>query len=227
MTERTLIRIGAAAAVVGAIAAFVVFALRPVHSGDIIDAPAATLQDILDSDIWLAIHVVMLSAILLILGSLGALSRSITAQPAAAWGRLGFVAAAIGTAVFLVAIGFGAVGIEGVAELWEDARGTETEAAALVTAQAFDHVDLGIFGMATTLFFGVTTVLYGLGISTSGVYPRWLGWSAIVVGLGAIAAGLNQAFVGGGGAFFLIVLPVFPWLVVMGVFLWRRAGKAT
>ena len=223
MSERTLLRLGGAAAVVGAIVAFLVFMARPVQTGDIVDDPAATLQEILDSDVWVTLHVVMLFAILLIFGSLGVFSRSINTQKAAAWGRFGFFAAAIGTAVFLVVGGSDAIGIKGVAKVWEGASAGD-KGAALVTAQAFDAVNLGIFSMWITLFFGLAPVLIGLAIVISDVYPKWLGWAAIVVGLGSVAAGLNEAFIGGADFLFVFVLLVFLWLVVMGVFLWRKAG---
>jgi hypothetical protein len=74
----------------------------------------------------------------------------------------------------------------------------------------------------------VTFVLLGLAVAWSRVYPRWLGWMAVVAGAGSVVVGLVQAQVGETNAVTRIPSIIFPtvitlWLAWMGVLLLRKA----
>jgi hypothetical protein len=80
------------------------------------------------------------------------------------------------------------------------------------------------------LVFGLTFALVGLAVVQSNHYPRWLGWVAVVGGVGAAVGGVVMGYTGfsaqamnlniGSGAVLLL------WVAVMAVLMWRRAGKA-
>src|SRR5438445_13123521 len=88
MPERTLTRIGAAAAVLGAVLGLVVNVLHPR-----VNDPANTkafLRQVAESTIWVGDHVGIIFALLLVTGGLVAGYRSITSAPRGSWARRGF-----------------------------------------------------------------------------------------------------------------------------------------
>lgn len=56
------------------------------------------------------------------------------------------------------------------------------------------------------VFWGVTFVLYGLAKATGTVYPRWLGWVAVVGEVGNVLNGSLIAY----GSFFAILIKILP-----------------
>ncbi|MBI4562136.1 MAG: hypothetical protein HY724_08815, partial [Candidatus Rokubacteria bacterium] len=83
----------------------------------------------------------------------------------------------------------------------------------------------------TVVFFGVTIFLYGLALLTSDVYPKWLGWVAVLASIGSALVGLNLAYRGPSVLAANVLFPIFSivitlWVLVMGVLLWRKAGTA-
>src|SRR2546426_7719237 len=102
MPERTLTRIGAAAAVLGAVLGLVVNVLHPR-----VNDPANTkafLRQVAESTIWVGDHVGIIFAVLLVTGGLVAVYRSITSGPGAAWARLGFAAALVSAGLGFVTV---------------------------------------------------------------------------------------------------------------------------
>src|SRR3989454_6940536 len=102
MPERTLTRIGAAAAVLGAVLGLVVNVLHPR-----VNDPANTkafLRQVAESTIWVGDHVGIIFAMLLVTGGLVAVYRSITSGPGAAWARLGFAAALVSAGLGFVTV---------------------------------------------------------------------------------------------------------------------------
>jgi hypothetical protein len=71
----------------------------------------------------------------------------------------------------------------------------------------------------------------GLAVAWSGKYPGWLGWVAVVAGVGTVPVGLVQAFTGESIGFTRIATIIFPtiitlWVAGMSVLLWRQTGKS-
>jgi hypothetical protein len=65
--------------------------------------------------------------------------------------------------------------------------------------------------------------------ASSRVYPRWLGWIAVVAGIGSMAAGLIQAYTGESSPTSKILTIIFPsiitlWLIGMGFLLARKTS---
>jgi hypothetical protein len=89
----------------------------------------------------------------------------------------------------------------------------------------------GLFHSFVAWMLGLPYVLLGLAIALGLGYPRWLGWVAVVAGIGALLAGTTRfldidlvpyPLLYGG-----FVLPLNIWLAVMGVLMWRRTRIAT
>ena len=229
MTERRLLRIGAAAAFVGAIAAIVLLAVIPVEDEEYIDAPAAAFQEIASNAFWIPWSTLLLLSMLLILGGLGAISRSMTGDRGEVWSRAGFIAAAVGAAVGVVLMGVDGTALKKAAESWVNASAPD-KAAAFSAAEALAGISLGLAALWVTVFFGLVGALYGLAISVGNRYPRWLGWIWILWGLGSMGLGLASRYMTSPDradipdALWIFALLELLWTAVMGVFLWRRAG---
>lgn len=225
MSERTLLRVGSAFAVVGAILALVVNALHPRPA----DFQAETLARLVsESDIWIGIHVGILVAVLLLLGGLVAISRSMAGERPAAWARLGLVSALLGSGVFAVWTASDGIAAKRLADQWASASAAE-KAVALRVFDAVGQVDVALFSVATVVLFGATFVLYGVAVALGDEYPKWLGWVAVVGGVGAALVGFVQAYRGPSVLVTNTLFAVFSvalilWVLAIGVLLWRRAG---
>ena len=224
MQERTLLRIGGVSLIVG-------FVLTIVHVVLlVVDAPfsepgdtEAFLQSIVDSSIWAGSHVLVLITLLLGVGGLLALYRSITGEPGAALAQLGFAAALMGGAVTSVSVAIlGGGAMKELADAWAAAADNEVP---LAVAEAALLVSFDIGSWGNLVFYGVAPILYGLAIALTGLYPKWLGWVAVIGGVGGVliqivqfSQGVSQVTASVYVAFFLVVTL---WLLVMVVLVWR------
>lgn len=226
MSERSLFRIGSVSAIVGSILAIVVNLLHPRSAS--LKNPEAFLRMIAESTIWVGDHVGIVFAVLLVTGGLIAIYRSIPDEPGAAWARLGFAGALVSAAILCVLMATDGITVKVLADAWAKAPATE-KAVAFSVAHALALVDFAIFSIWTIVFFGVTIILYGLAVSTTSVYPKWLGWVAVLAGIGSALIGLNQAYKGPSVLVTNVLFPIFSiiitiWVLVMGVLLWRKTS---
>ena len=225
MPERTLLRIGSVSAIVGAIFLIVFNVLHP--RSEAVDDTRAHLQVIADSGIYQAVHIGILVGALLALGGLAALYRSIAAEPGAALARLGFAGALVGTATVALDIATDGIALKVVADAWASSQ----DPALFQDVGGLEQVVIGIFSIWVLVLFGVSYSLYGLAVALSDVYPKLLGWAALVVAIGAALIGLAEAFIGHSSVLTNILFPIASilltlWVLVMGVLMWRRAGAA-
>lgn len=225
MPERTWLRMGAASAFVGALLLLVTHALYPIPA----EGAEARLQQIAESSVWILERMSFAAASLVVMGTWVAISRTITTGLAETWARLGLTAAVIGTAALVVAMGVSGFGYKEAAEAWMSAPEAE-KAAAFYAARAVELGGTGLFAMMFSVLYGVAPILYGLAIVTSDVYPKWLGWVAVAIGVAGVPAehvlafGWSDAL---GGALFAVSAFLFMvWLVAIGLIMWRRAPAA-
>ena len=85
------------------------------------------------------------------------------------------------------------------------------------------------FGLLSMFIFGLTFILYGLAVALADVYPKWLWWAGLVVGIAVALIGLVQAYNGPSDLVTTILFPITAilftvWVLVVGVLMWRRAG---
>jgi hypothetical protein len=227
MPERTLFKIGSASAIVGMILAIIFNILHPRASDT---SAAALVPKIAASGIWRTDHLALAVAVVLATCGLVAIYRSITAGRGAALARLGFAGALVSAGVFLVLIAMDGVAMKELAQAWAGAPAAE-KATAFRVAAAVGEVNAAIFFLWTFAFFGVTILLYGLAVALSDVYPKWLGWVAVLAALGSAAIAVVEIYSGPSNLWTNVLFPIFSiiisvWLLVMGVLLWRKASKA-
>src|SRR6266511_4370930 len=190
--ERSFVRVGCASAIVGAVLGMVGNLLHPVTP---IDDPEGVARFIANSEIWVAIHLVILFGIILMLGGLVAIYHSIRGGIAGALARFGLFAAVVGATVGLVLVILDGVAARQLAQE-SAAAPADQEATALSLVHANETSNFALASLFNFVFAAATFILFGLAVALSGVYPRWLVWVVFVAGLASIGAGLIQAFVG-------------------------------
>ena len=80
----------------------------------------------------------------------------------------------------------------------------------------------------TSLLFGITVTVYGVAIIRSPVYPIWVGFLAILGGLGTAAGGVVLAYTGFSESMMISMLAnrlLLVWMIVVGVLMWRRVDE--
>ena len=168
----------------------------------------------------------------LILGGIAGVYRSISTGAAAPWARLGFyafiVAAAIWTVSFAVTLGQA-----GAAADW-----LETLAAGDPAAAAIPFTVGATLYVASTSFFAMAVfvnwtaiILLGIALSLNTLYPKWLGWVAIILGVVTIpAVGIPLAFDGltqtVDTTFMILAGLTTLWTLVLGIWITRREIRA-
>ena len=186
-------------------------------------------RTIADSDIWIADHLVIVVGLILMLGGLLAISDSIQGGLSGALARLGCFAAVAGIVVGVIDVILDGVAAKHIADAWAVAP-PEEEGAALRLVLAEEIINFALAALFNILFAGVTFILFGLAVEWSGLYPRRLGWVAVVAGVGSIVVGIAQAYVGESTGVTKIATVIFPtvitlWLALMGVLLLRKLSS--
>jgi steroid 5-alpha reductase family enzyme len=78
------------------------------------------------------------------------------------------------------------------------------------------------------IVFWLALVFLGIGMVLSTVYPRWMGWVGIVLGIATVAAvGIIEAFAGPSSTleltFMVLSLLTTLWALVIGIWVARKA----
>lgn len=222
-------RMSGALFVAGAVIGLVGNALHP-HSAD--PDAAATIQTLAQNGVWVALHLAIIVAILLIIGGLVGLAELLKDTPGGALARLGLAAALLGGAVVTVSTAIDGFAIKALALSLAAAPAAESSTA-LRIAVAVKEADFGIWSIGMLVFFGAAFACFGAAVTASRRFPGWFG-SIAVIGAGgsAVAAVLQIAanrevqtaetiFL---GASLLLTL----WTLALGVWMWRghRVGSA-
>jgi hypothetical protein len=217
-----LLRIGAVSAPLGVITLFVADAFHGGHDPADLEA---TLPEYASNANWEVVHIGQFLGYVLVLVCLVALYRSMAEERAAALARLAYVTAVLATAIYAVNQAVDGVAVKFVADEWVSAPSAE-KADAFRVAEAVRHIEIGTSSFAE-LTLGAALLLYGLAIALSDAYPGWLGWAAVAVGIGWIVLGLLVAHNGFTQVTLTMAVSAMLglWLLVLAVFLWRKAGK--
>jgi hypothetical protein len=220
-------RMSGALFVAGAVIGLVGNALHP-HTAD--PDAAATVQAIAQNGAWVAIHLAIIVAILLIIGGLVGLAEQFQGTSAEPLARLGLAAALLGGAVVTVSTAIDGFVMKALSVSSAGAPAEEA-ATALRIAIAVKEVDFGIWSIGMLVFFGVAFACFGFAVTASRRYPGWFGWIAVLgAGGSAIAALLQIAASGEVQAAETIFLAsstlLTLWTLALGVLMWRGFADA-
>ncbi len=226
VVDRWIFRIGGVAAILGSLFAAVGNLLHPVTPRHDAEGVARVIAQ---SDHWTTIHLIILFGILLMLAGLIAIRQSIKGGLPEALARLGVYAATVGVTIGLITVILDGVAAKQLAEQWAMASASEMPIA-LGIVSANETINFALAGLFNMSFAGVPFILVGLAVALSHAYPRWLGWTAVIAGVGSIGAGLVQAITGEPTMASLILTIIGPtvislWLLVMGILLLRKASN--
>jgi hypothetical protein len=220
---RSLFRLGGASAVAGGLLAGAGNLLHPVTP---IDDPEGVAQAIADSDIWVPVHLVIVLGLVLMLGGLVAIYHSIREGTAGALAQFGLYAAVVGATIGVADVLLDGVAAPQLAHDWAAAP-PDQRATALASVQVSETMNFALASGLNFVFAGLTFTLFGLAVALSDVYPRWLGWVAVLAGFASIGAGLVQALVGEPTTASRVLTIIGPtvitlWEVVIGILLLRN-----
>jgi hypothetical protein len=218
MSDRTLERMGAISAMVGAILALVLNVLHPRPSS-FEDQVGETLRVVAASDAWIPIHLGIILAVLMIVLGLFAVARSMKGGPAEGLARLALRSLPISTPVALLTLAVDTYATKAVADAVGDQVGSP-EGAAVV------HIGWSLFMMFIITFLGVTPFLFGLAVGSDPRYPTALGYGGVILGAAAVVNGVDGVLGGGSGRFFVVFTVISGlltlWVLALGVLLGRR-----
>lgn len=218
MLDRVVVRLGAAAAMVGAVLGLVFNLLYPRAD------EAGEAQQIVnlaaEGGRWQITHYVLGWSIGLIFLGLIAIWASMAREPSRSWARVGVLLAVGGSLLIFTALTLLGFSVPNASDAGADA-------AALSTAYVAGGLFLGSIG----LYFGLTPLAFGAAMLTGDDFPDWLGWLAVLAGAVGVLTG-TIVFFGGfssltDNVLFPIASGVFTiWVGITGYFIWQRTSGA-
>jgi hypothetical protein len=215
-------RLGGIGFIIGGILTLVFSALEPRP-----DDPANTQQALaklaenegLSTIVFLGLAVGMWAIMIGVV----AVYRSISTGGAAAWARLGFYGVIVGTTLFTVtlAIGWATTGAAAAS------GGTQPGTPAYTIAAALNAVGSSVFIMSVIAFW-LALAFLGIGMVLSTVYPKWMGWVLLILGVLIVAVTGIPAAVGDPSQALDIIFAVLAgltsiWAIIVGIWVTRRA----
>jgi hypothetical protein len=211
----------------GAVVGLVGNALHP-HTANL--DGAATVQAIAGNGAWVAIHLAIIVAILLIIGGLVGLAEQMEGTSVEPLARLGLAAALLGGAVVTVSTAIDGFVMKALAVAPAGA-GAPGAALALRISIAVKEVDFGIWSIGMLAFFGVAFACFGGAVAGSHRYPAWFGWIAVVGAGGSAVAALLQIAASGGvqaaeTIFFASSVLLTLWTLALGILMCRQQTDA-
>jgi hypothetical protein len=221
MNHRWLLRIGAVAAVTGALAQAAATVLEPQWSGD----PDKAIRTLAGSSIWTLDRLIDLVGLLLAVGALAVVGHTLTGRASKDWARIGqpflAVLGALGASAVLTE-----VTLKQTADAWIIAGPAAKPAYLAAFAATSQTTDAFFFGAFLAL--GLYLATLAVAILAGGVYARWVGWACAASALLLLVG--DPLMLAAEAAFLAVLLGFLLFLVVLtalGVALWQQAAPST
>jgi hypothetical protein len=218
-------RLGAIAAVVGALVLFASTMLHP-SDADPGHAPAAFAEYATDT-LWVWSHLGQFAGLAALGAALVALAATLEPGRASNWGRVAVVGATASVAVAAALQAVDGVALKSMVDRWAAAIGQE-QRIAFEAALAVRQIEIGLASLVSILF-GLTSSIYGIAVLRSSRYPRSLGAVGLAGGLGTVTGGIVQASTGFSGSAMTINMTasslLLIWMISIAVHMWRLAPR--
>jgi hypothetical protein len=241
-----MLRMGSVAFLAGLAFAIVSTLIHPTGTGEELMNNPFIFSVYAEDDLWVASHIGQFAGIMLIYaGGFVALFRLLsrsesgsTVASALAW--FGLVTAILTASAFTILQAVDGIALKIAVDTWYaipsplssseagDADGGEEEgekAIALRVAEGLRWTEWGIQAYYRMLQ-GAVALIFGVAIVKSAVLSRWIGAVGIAAGAVGIAAGVVVAYVGFSSVrdpvADLSTLILYPWIVILGIFMWRK-----
>lgn len=172
------------------------------------------------------VEILYVLSMLAVMTGMAGFYRSITAN-GAAWARVGFYLIVVGTVLWIVGYALD-MAVASAAAKWLAAPAASKEAAYNVVA-ALSAISRGTFPISVIVYWAAFVFL-GVGMVRSAVYPRWLGWFGLILGVAGVPLGIVQTFNGRESTFnlFMVLYPfTMLWFFVVGTWVARKAWQRT
>jgi hypothetical protein len=225
------LRYGTAMLVAGLGAQVPLGALHP-HQEYANDSVAA-FHEYAHSQAWVLVHLGQFLGLLLV--SIGLVTVATTlARKTGAAGFLGLVAAVsalVAAAVFAVQMAVDGVALKAAIDAWESATGATDQAAAYRVAESIRSVEKGLSALFN-ITNGLTLLSLGVGLPLADNRDRgggrWLGWLAVLAGVGLLTVGVLTARTGFSHSASTVALPASAAMAAFGIGImvttWRGAS---
>lgn len=223
----TLLKIGGVGLIVGAI----LMVISTIWPASVDLSGAAVVQKKFGEQAV----ILQICALLMTFGYFGGMAgmagiyRSITANgettSGAAWARLGFYFLLIGTAMWTIGSSLN-VSYPAAIVNWQAAPAEGKDAAYNIVA-VFSPIGFGrgLFPLEVIVNW-LAFALLGMGMLQSAIYPRWLGWVGLVLGISGIFLGITQTFTGRESSLILFGILLYlttTWWLLTGIWVTRKA----
>ena len=231
--ERPMLRMGSIAFFVGLVIAVVsTFVFHPTNN-DLMNNPVTFAMYAQDAP-WIASHIGQFAGILLIFaGGFVALHRLLVkseSATASALSWLGLVTAIITASAFTILQAVDGIALKIAVNTWYAIPPEEEQRKTTYfgVAEGLRWTEWAIQAYYRMLS-GTVALIFGVAIVKSAFLARWIGAVGIAAGVVGIAAGVVVAYVG----FSSVRDPVtdlstfifYPWLVILGIFMWRKTRE--
>jgi hypothetical protein len=228
MSQRHILRLGAASAVGGGVLTLVGNIFHPREPGQL-DSAANLFGVVIRNEMWPADHLVIAIGLALLLHGFYGLTQSIRSEPGATWARFAWHMAIVGIVLGIALMLTEAVAVTSIAHAWDSSSGNERD---LLVAAGNAVFELSLtFSVGGMLFlFGATPVLYGVAMLGSTEYRAWTAWIGVLFGLVGIAAAGIQVISGESWLPFYVLFPIASiaitlWIIYLGIQMWWMAAK--
>lgn len=233
--ERPMLRMGSVAFLAGlAIALVSTLAFHPTGTGEELMNNPFIFEVYAEDPLWIASHIGHFAGILLIFGGgfvalyrLLVRSESATAS-ALAW--FGLVTAIVTTATFTILQAVDGIALKIATDTWYAIPPSEEERKAvyLGVAEGIRWTEWGLQSYYR-MVWGAASLIFGIAIVKSVVLSKWIGAVGIAAGVVTIASGVVMAYVGFSSDRDLVAdistFIFYPWLVILGIFMWRKTRE--
>ena len=230
--ERPMLRMGSIAFFAGlAIALVSTLAFHPTGTGEELMNNPFIFAVYAEDDLWIASHIGQFAGILLIFaGGFVALHRLLVkseSATASALSWLGLVTAIITASTFTILQAVDGIALKVATDTWYAIPPSEEERKAIYLGVA-EGIRWNEWGLQSyyRMLWGAASVIFGVAIIKSVVLRKWIGAVGIAAGVVTIASGVVMAYVGFSSARDLVAdlstFLFYPWLVILGIFMWRK-----
>jgi len=220
-----LTRVGAAAAVSGALTLFIATLLHPMNADP--NDPSAAFAEYAADELWVASHLGQFVGVAVLGVALVALAGTVENGKPSAWARIGALGAAASVATTAALQAVDGVALKVMVNRWAEASG-EAQARAFEGAFAVRQIEIGLASLLS-LVVGLTISAFGISLLLSRRFPRWLGLLALLGGPGTVAAGIGQAYTGFSAVSMNLSMSaasiLLLWAIAAGVLMWRLAPQ--
>ena len=226
MLDRTLVRWGGMAAMIGAGLAFIFNLLHP-RSEAAASSTVGHLHMVANSDIWVFDHFMLAWSLAFALIGLIAIGWSLTHPMSASVARFALASAIVGIGVGFVTLGVDGPAMKNVADEFLATHSPEATGAAHAVAEIGGVLFIGTIGS----LFGLTPLLFGIALLVGDEHPDGLGWLAVGSGIGGLLIASVLYLAGFSNLMSNVLFPIVAtafivWSFIMGWRLWNARDVA-